>query len=160
MIEERIAALEARMRAAEDELEIQRLVARYGPAVDGCLAVEAAGVFTEDGAYDPGGGFPPVAGRAAMHAFYENPRQNAIIAKGAAHITLPPEVTLQGDEAVGVGYSLFFLKGESGWNVMRASANAWKFRRTAQGWRIVERTNRLLDGSEEARVLLRHGLQR
>jgi len=157
-VEGRLAALEARMRAAEDELEILRLVSAYGPAVDSSQARKAAEVWTEDGVYDPGGGAAPVKGREALLAFYGAARQRAVIEKGTGHITLPPQVLLNGDRAEGVGYSIFFMKSEAGWNALRVSANAWKFVRTPQGWRVLDRTNRLLDGSEEARVLLQHGV--
>jgi hypothetical protein len=39
--------------------------------------------------------------------------------------------------------------------VWRVAANRWELLRTPAGWRVTARTNRLLDGTEEARDLLR-----
>jgi hypothetical protein len=41
--------------------------------------------------------------------------------------------------------------------VWRAGANHVTLRRTTTGWRIVKRTTRALDGSEQARELLAAG---
>ena len=46
-LEARLAALEQRLTAAEDELAIHRLIVRYGLAVDVGDADSAAAVFTE-----------------------------------------------------------------------------------------------------------------
>jgi hypothetical protein len=48
-VDDRLAALERRIRVLEDELAIQRTIVRYGPAVDSGDAVGAANVFTPDG---------------------------------------------------------------------------------------------------------------
>jgi hypothetical protein len=40
-------------------------------------------------------------------------------------------------------------------DVWRASANHWSLVRTREGWRIAERFNRVLDGSEASHDVLR-----
>ena len=50
--EQRIAALEARLRQLEDERDITRLIATYGPLVDAGAAAEVAALWTDDGIYD------------------------------------------------------------------------------------------------------------
>jgi ketosteroid isomerase-like protein len=50
--EDRIAALEQRLRRVEDELAIGRLMASYGPLVDAGDADAVAGLWAEDGEYD------------------------------------------------------------------------------------------------------------
>src|SRR5690606_13414251 len=77
MDEQRLAALEARLRLLEDEREIQRLVAAYGPLVDGGRAEGVAALWTEDGVYDVDGLF--MSGRAEIAAMVRSaPHQNLI----------------------------------------------------------------------------------
>ncbi len=57
--EDRLAAIEARLRKAEDPLEILNLLNSYGPLVDSGSDQEAAQLWVEDGGYNftlPGGG--------------------------------------------------------------------------------------------------------
>jgi hypothetical protein len=44
------------------------------------------------------------------------------------------------------------------WFLWRASANHWTLKRTASGWRIDTRYNRVLDGSDESHEVLRRGV--
>jgi hypothetical protein len=48
-VEERLAVLEQRLRRAEDELAIARLMASYGPLADAGDADAVAGLWAEDG---------------------------------------------------------------------------------------------------------------
>jgi hypothetical protein len=77
-LQQKVEELDARLRAAEDQLEILRLLSRYGPLV-------------EDGQ----------------------------------------------------------------WRLWRAAINHWVLERTAGGWRIAERFNRVLDGSPESHATIR-----
>ena len=52
--EDRLAALEARLRAAEDHLEILNLLSSYGPLVDSATAREAGELWVEGGGYNFG----------------------------------------------------------------------------------------------------------
>jgi hypothetical protein len=45
-----------------------------------------------------------------------------------------------------------------GFHIHRVSANRWDFVRTAEGWKIKSRTLRPLDGTPEAREILRGAL--
>ena len=80
-----------------------------------------------------------------------------LIHKGASHLTATPRITIDGDTAEAVAYSFVVLRNDKDWGVWRASANRWTLRRTPQGWRIVERFNRVLDGSEASHAILRQG---
>ncbi|MFC3213126.1 nuclear transport factor 2 family protein [Novosphingobium panipatense] len=51
-LDARIAALESRLHAAEDQLAIQNLLMAYGPLVDSASA-EEAGKLWEEGAVTP-----------------------------------------------------------------------------------------------------------
>jgi hypothetical protein len=65
MTDDRIAALERRVRALEDQLAIGQLIATYGPAVDSESAGAVGELWSADGVYDPGG-VSPYVGRAAV----------------------------------------------------------------------------------------------
>lgn len=153
MSDDRIAALEARLAAIEDELAIRRLLASYGPLADAGLGEAAALLWTETGAYAPGG-LPRAEGKAALEAIYSGDTHQGLIAGGSMHMTAPVQITLDGDRATAIGYSLLALHGARRFSLARASINRWTLVRTDAGWRIVERINRVLDGSDEARALL------
>ncbi|TAL02284.1 MAG: nuclear transport factor 2 family protein [Rhodospirillaceae bacterium] len=157
-VEERLAALEKRVRVAEDQLEIIRLLNTYGPAVDSGEGEAAAHLWIEGGVYDMGGlrrakGFDDIA------EVYVSQIHQDMIHKGCAHLTATPRITMNGDTAEAVAYSFIVLKGGEGWNVFRASVNHWTLTRTHDGWRIVERYNRTVDGSEESHDTMRKVLR-
>ena len=52
--EDRIAALEKRLQAAEDHLEILNLISAYGPLADSCSVEAAAGQWVAGGGYNYG----------------------------------------------------------------------------------------------------------
>jgi hypothetical protein len=154
--EERLAQLEARLQAAEDQLAITRLICTYGPAVDSGASREAAELWDADGAYDVGG-MHRAQGHDAIAALYDADGHQQLIHKGSAHLTATPRITIHGDTAEAVAYSFVVLRNDTDWGLWRASANRWTLRRTPKGWRIVERFNRVLDGSEASHAILRQG---
>ena len=151
-MEDRLAALEARLGRVEDELAITRLVASYGPLVDAGAADEVSGIWAEDGEYDVEGWH--MRSRADVHAMVLSDGHQHLIGGGCAHFLGPAHVTLDGDEAVAVCESLLVRHRDGGFSVRRAGANRFRLRRLAEGWRVVHRTTRALDGSAEARDLL------
>jgi hypothetical protein len=159
-IEERLAAVEARLRVAEDHLEIIRLLNSYGPAVDSGSCHEGGALWTKDGVYDVGGRSRTV-GPDAISAMYEGPHHQGMIHQGSSHLTATPRVTVDGDRAQATAYSFVVLHGggvEERFWIWRASANHWTLARTPDGWRIVERYNRVLDGSPESHAVLKRGV--
>jgi hypothetical protein len=160
-LEERLAVTEARLRVAEDHLEIIRLLSSYGPAVDSCSSREAAELWAPDGAYDVGG-IHRAKGREAIAKLYTGEHHVGMTQQGSSHLTATPRITVNGDRAEAVAYSFVVLHGggvEERFWVWRASANHWTLARTAEGWRIVERYNRVLNGSDESHALLRRGVE-
>jgi hypothetical protein len=156
-VEERLAALEQRLRRAEDELAIARLMASYGPLVDAGDADAVAGLWAEDGEYDVDGWH--MRSRSDVAEMVRSPAHQGLISGGAAHFLGPVwvDVDVDGDQAVAVCESIVVRRNEDGggYRVWRAGANHVTLRRTVAGWQIVKRTTRALDGSAESRDLLR-----
>lgn len=149
--------LAARVQALEDQLAIQQLVLAYGPAVDSGSADAVAELFTADGSYSYQADVAALEGREAVRAMVRGRPHQGLIASGCAHVLTAPHVVVTGDTAVATCYSLLHQRTEDGYAVTRVSANRWDLVRTESGWQVARRTNRLLDGSPEARDLLAPG---
>lgn len=157
-LEARLAALEARLQAAEDQLEIQNLLMTYGPLVDSATAGPAGRLWVDGGGYTftlPDGGSKRLSAPEEIAGMYSWPGHLDLVNTGCAHLTATPRITVAGDDAQAVGYSLVVLKEGERWFLWRAAVNHWTLRRTAEGWRIVERFNRALDGSPESHDTMR-----
>ncbi|HEY0644301.1 MAG TPA: nuclear transport factor 2 family protein, partial [Nocardioides sp.] len=132
----RLELLEERLDRVEDELAITRLIASYGPFVDGGDADAVAGMWTEDGVYDVDEGH--MAGRPQLAAMVRSRAHQGWIAGGCAHFLGPAHVTLHGDTAVAVCHSLMVLNngGEFGkdaaFGVRRATAHHFELVRTEE----------------------------
>ena len=150
-----VEALAACVRLLEDHFEITQLVAQYGPAVDSGSAEAAAALWTEDGSYDASGA-TTLRGRGEIAGMVEARFHQSLIVNGCGHVLTVPHVVVHGDEAEGRSYSLnirWDAEQQRFW-VARVSANTWKWRRTADGWRVTERVNANLDGTPEHRAIL------
>src|SRR6201998_643059 len=100
-VEERLGVLEQRLRRAEDELAIARLMASYGPLVDAGDADAVAGLWTEDGEYDVDGWH--MRSRADVAGMVRSPAHQGLISGGSAHFLGPVRVDVDGDAAGGGG---------------------------------------------------------
>lgn len=150
-----VEALAARVRQLEEHIEITQLVAQYGPAVDSGSAEATAQLWTEDGTFDAVGAIT-MHGRDEIAAMVRGDGHQGLILNGCGHVLTVPHVVIDGDEAHGRSYALnirWDAEHERFW-VARVSANTWKWRRTPEGWRIVERVNANLDGTPEHRAML------
>jgi ketosteroid isomerase-like protein len=150
-----LAALAARVQMLEDQLAVAQVVLGYGPAVDSGAADAVAALFTEDGRYEYQADVPALEGRAAVRAMVDSGPHQGLLASGCAHVLTAPHVVVDGDTAVATCYSLLHQRRTDGYAVTRVSSNRWELQRTAEGWQVTSRTNRLLDGSAPARALLR-----
>jgi hypothetical protein len=147
----RFAALEARVQRLEDESQIRRLIASYGPAVDSCTAEAVVDLWADGGTYElQHGGYTS----ETIHRIVESDLHLKYVAAGSAHVMTTPRITIQGDTAVVLNYSTVFVHASNGWVVDRAAANRWDLERTERGWKVRRRVNRLVDGSAAARDLL------
>lgn len=148
--------LEARLRRLEDERDISRVIASYGPAVDGGDAGAAARLWATDGSYDVEGWH--MESRADVYAMVSSPAHRNLVANGCCHFLGPAVVTVTGDSAAAVCESLVLVRDGDGYRVWRATANHFTLQRIDDRWLITVRTSRVLDGNPGARALLTAGL--
>lgn len=156
-LEQRLAALEQRVRDLEDHLEVQRMVNSWGPAVDTGDAEAAAALWTAEGVMDSD--MSRLEGPVEIEAMVRGAGQQSLIKRGCAHVQGYPVIEVNGDRATAVGYSRVYLGTDDGHDVWRVSANRWELTRTPEGWRITRRTNRRIDGGEQARDVLHDALR-
>lgn len=158
MSEDRIAELERRLRRLEDERDIARLIAAYGPLGDAGDADAAAALWTADGVYDVGDWL--MNGRDEVAAMVRSDAHQGLIAAGCCHFFGPPAVRVDGDDAVAVCESTLAVRRQSGgYRIARAGVHVLRLRRTPDGWRIVHRIARQFDGGAEARALIADALR-
>ena len=155
-IQHRLAELEERVRLLEDEAAIRQLMFTWGPAVDTGSSEVASGLWAEDGVLETD--MSHLVGPREVAAMVESEGHQALVRQGAGHVQGYPIVTVDGDRATATGYSRVYLHTDSGYEVWRLSANHWQFVRTPNGWRVSRRTNHVIDGGPEARVILSRAL--
>lgn len=147
-----IADLLGRIQRLEDERDIARLIASYGPAVDAGDADAAARLWAADGVYDID--LMRMEGRDEVRAMVDSKAHQKMVAHGCSHFLGPAVVTVDGDTAVAVCESLVLVRDGDGYRVWRSTANHFALRRIDGQWRISVRTSRVLDGNPEAHALL------
>ena len=155
--EDRFAALEARLQVAEDHLEILNLISAYGPLADSCSVDEVAGQWVPGGGYNyglPGGGTRRLEAPGPIRQVWEQQGHIDLTRTGSAHTAATPKIVVNGDHADAVGYSFVIKREGDRWFVWRAAINHWTLTRTPQGWRVQEKHNRTLDGSDESREVM------
>lgn len=161
-VRETVRTLERRVEILEAERDIRALLTRYSITADLRLASEWVDLWTDDGVYDLGeGNVSTYQGRFEGH----HDLRRLITGPGmppegrSQHYTDGPlQLEIDGDEAVGEGYSVTFVEGDDG----RARAwalgfNHWTFVRRDGGWRIRERRRRELGSTAVADVVGRLG---
>ena len=156
--DERIALLERRLCAAEDHLAILNLLNSYGPLADSGAARATAALWVEGGGYNYSGGNSNGTRLEApddLVKVYEGRGHKGLIGTGCSHLTATPVITVDGDHATALGYSYVILKEGERWFVFRAAINEWKLVRTEAGWRIAERFNRTIGGTEDSHEVMR-----
>lgn len=160
--ETRLLEIEARLQKAEDHLAILNLLMSYGPLVDSATAEPAGALWVAGGGYSftlPDGGTKRLVAPDEIAGMYGWPGHLDLVNTGCAHLTATPKITVDGDAAQAVGYSVVILKEGERWFLWRAAVNHWALARTSEGWRIVERFNRALDGSPESHQTMQKVLE-
>jgi hypothetical protein len=164
-------SLEERLREVEDRLEIYNLIAGHPPSADTGSGDYTRRVWAEDGTFDRGAQFPRPTGRDAIAAASSNPEHHRALEQGIAHVSSHPYVRVTGDRASAISYLQILVPDRvgptfdvpnhgagQGFHIHRVSANRWDFERTPEGWKIKSRTLRPLDGTPEAREILKAAL--
>jgi hypothetical protein len=156
--EDRLAALESRLQKAEDHLEILNLLMSYGPLADSCSVDQAAAQWADGGGYNygkPDGGTVRLAAPDQLRQVWEQQGHVELTKAGSAHMSATPKIVVKGDSADAVGYSLVIKREGDRWFVWRAAINHWNLVRTPQGWRVQEKFNRTIDGSDESHEVMK-----
>ncbi|QTJ66868.1 nuclear transport factor 2 family protein [Rhodococcus sp. ZPP] len=151
-----LQSLLGRVAVLEDKLAILELMTAYGPAIDSGSAEAVARLWTEDGVYDVDTGV--LRGHAAITAMVQSQAHQGWIGGGCAHMLEPGHIRVDGDTAVATCKSQLIIRDEDGFRVHRITANRWELAKIDGVWKVTRRTNRLLDGREEARALLAAGV--
>jgi hypothetical protein len=142
--DERLAALEARLQAAEDHLEILNLISAYGPIADSCSVEEAIAQWIPGGGYNyalPGGGSHRLEAPEPLGNVWRQEGHIELTRIGSAHMAATPKIMVKGED--------------DRWFIWRAAINHWTLVRTPQGWRVSEKFNRTLDGSDESHAVMK-----
>ena len=169
-LEARIAALERRLRAAEDELAIRNLIVRYGLAVDLGDAEAVADVFTPDGVFEVGNASAgDLGGEDVVFRGREQIMKDLVLGPhqallpNCAHTIGPVVVALAGDRAEATGYTRIYLRRAKGQpddhiHLFRLAYNRWQLERQRDSsWLIARRVSRVL-GDDRAHALFRAAL--
>ncbi|GLY65414.1 nuclear transport factor 2 family protein [Amycolatopsis taiwanensis] len=155
--ETRLARLEQRVQWLTDQLAISQLIASYGPLVDAGDADGVAALWAEDGEYDVEGWH--MRSRDDVRAMVRSDSHQEIINGGSCHFLGPAHVTVDGDDAVAVCDSILVRRRNGGFEIDRAGASHFVLKRLPEGWRVLRRTTRLLNGGVQARGLLEAGVR-
>ena len=163
-------SLEDRVRVLEDKLAIFHLIASHPPAADTGTDRYYREAFVPDGEMDLGGG-KGARGSAAIGGLVKTPEHEAAIAGGLCHFAGLPRVEIDGDSAVAISYLQIITPDRqaaprevsghgstTGFRIHRVGANRWDLKRGKDGWKVIRRTLRPLDGTDDARALLRKAI--
>ena len=162
-------SLEDRVRAVEDKLAIFHLIASHPPAADTGTYRHYREAFVADGEMDLGGG-KGARGNDTIGVL-RTPEHQAAIAGGLCHFAGLPRVEVDGDSAVAISYLQIITPDRqaaprevsghgstTGFRIHRVGANRWELKRGKDGWKVVRRMLRPLDGTDDARALLRKAI--
>ena len=110
-------------------------------------------------------------GNDTIGALVKTPEHQAAIAGGLCHFAGLPRVEIDGDSAVAISYLQIITPDRlaaprevsghgstTGFRIHRVGANRWELKRGKDGWKVVRRTLRPLDGTDDARSLLRKAI--
>lgn len=140
-IEQRLIALEARVRELEDREVIHEVVARYGFTADLGLDEEYVAQYAPDGEYDTGKGIH--RGHEELLEFISAPEgghKKDVEGRGSQHTSHNLFIRVNGDTAWAECYSVVFVRtAPESFGIHTAAYNHWDFTRIDDRWRIVRR---------------------
>lgn len=159
---DRIDELEKRLKDLEDERELRELLTRYSFNADLARNQEYVDLYTYDengsGAIDlTDMGAERFQGPEKMMEFIST--MGMLSAITGTHHAVPTMFYIDGDDAIGEGYSFVINHEEDGTFIINhANFSRWTFKRVGGEWKIVERDVKLL-GSQDATKLFTETLK-
>jgi uncharacterized protein (TIGR02246 family) len=151
-----VAQLLARVEALEDERAIQKVLTRYGFAVDSGDAEATGNIYTEDTHIDIDG-VAFMDGREQSKGIVTSPAHQGIM-PNCAHVMGPFVIQLDGQKATATGYATVYVKEDGQVRVWRQSYGRWTLRKEADGqWRVRERISRST-GRDDCQAVLNAAL--
>jgi SnoaL-like domain len=150
--QDRLTALEERVRLLEDHIAVYRVICSWGAGADIGSGNAAAELWADDAVLEFEA--TQIEGRSDIAAMIDSDDQQSLVQQGCAHVQGLPMVSVHGDRATATNYSQVFLHADEGFEIWRVTANNWEFRRTGDGWRAARRTSHVIDGGPKARELL------
>jgi hypothetical protein len=148
-LEDRVSALEARLRTLEDQEKIRRCLARYGFNADLGRSEEYLNLWSEDGLYDLDSG--QLRGEPALRDMITSPTgaHKSQIENRSMHAVGNLFIEIQGETAFAEGYSIVWVRNPEGRHEPRtAGYNHWDFRRKGEGWLMTRRLRREVGGPQ------------
>jgi hypothetical protein len=142
-VEERLAALEARLQEVDDREAIREVLNAYNFAADTGHARDYAETFTENAVFDMGRA--RMDGRAAFEKAIADPEGThkvEIEGKGSMHTVGPVTIRVDGLKAWAEGPTMVWVRDGGAFKVFTASYNHWDFEKTDGRWAMSHRTAR------------------
>ncbi|WP_138844330.1 nuclear transport factor 2 family protein [Rhodococcus pyridinivorans] len=156
MDNDRLSALEQRLKRVEDQLAITDLLASYGPLVDSGDADATAALWTEDGEYDVPG--LHMRSREDIRSMVKSDSHRKLIESGSTHFIGPAQIVVDGDRATAVCESVLVLRDGDSYRILLSGSHRITLVRVDGEWKIRHRITRELNGDAYARELLSPGV--
>jgi uncharacterized protein (TIGR02246 family) len=156
MDNDRLSALEQRLKRVEDQLAIADLLASYGPLVDSGDADATAALWTEDGEYDVPG--LHMRSREDIRSMVKSDSHRKLIESGSTHFIGPAQIVVDGDRATAVCESVLVLRDGDSYRILLSGSHRITLVRVDGEWKIRHRITRELNGDPDARELLAPGV--
>jgi hypothetical protein len=146
-VQERVEALERRVRTLEDQEKIRECLAVYGFNADLGRSEEYVAGWTADGVYDLDDG--PLGGEVAIREMISSPTgfHKLRVENRSQHNVLNLFIRIEGDTAWAEGYSVVVVREEGESRILLAGYNHWDFVRSGDSWLISRRARREIGGA-------------
>lgn len=162
--EDRLAALETRLRELEDDRQIRELLSRYGYFADMGMDEAYLNLYTDDGAIEVGSvmrdgkgynGVVRFEGRDQLRKFITDPAAHKAIQGRCMHVQGNNVRThIKGDEATAESYSIVLYREGDETYIRSSGFNRWILRRERGAWKIKERVRKAIGGEDYDKVLI------
>jgi hypothetical protein len=158
----RVAALERRLLALEDERAIRDLLAQYAYYADAGLDEQFYALFTTDAVMDVSIGRGPRPYDTVQWAGIDEIKEFLAVRTAAhgdgfvgrsQHVQADVSITVDGDAAKANSYSFIIRQTDLDVRLVSASVNEWTFARVGGTWLVGERKRRMLGSEDLPRVL-------